>query len=133
MAAWFSLISFLLLNCYYMMLYIGIHLLLSPSSFLPGGAKILRPVSGRRHSGQKHPGGAKPPPDRPYHQENTNFNAKDQEDLISIGTIGLIKAINTFNSERAPASHLRGPLCIENAILSQWISECTGGKICAVF
>lgn len=28
---------------------------------------------------------------------------KDQDDLISIGTIGLIKAVSTFKSEKGPA------------------------------
>ncbi len=32
------------------------------------------------------------------------------EDLISIGTIGLIKAINTFNGEKYQAGHLRLPV-----------------------
>lgn len=35
--------------------------------------------------------------------ENTGINI---EDLISIGTIGLIKAVNTFNPEKNKASHL---------------------------
>lgn len=32
------------------------------------------------------------------------------EDLISIGTIGLIKAINTFNPEKDQACHVRVPV-----------------------
>ncbi|WP_238456694.1 sigma factor [Desulforamulus aeronauticus] len=32
-----------------------------------------------------------------------DFTGEDVDDLISIGTIGLIKAINTFKSDKAPA------------------------------
>ena len=36
---------------------------------------------------------------------------KDQEDLISIGTIGLIKAVSTFNAKKGyPVCHLRLPV-----------------------
>ena len=41
----------------------------------------------------------------------------DQEDLISIGTIGLIKAINTFNSEKNIKLATYASRCIENEIL----------------
>lgn len=41
------------------------------------------------------------------------------EDLISIGTIGLIKAINTFNPEKNIKLATYASRCIENAILSQ--------------
>ena len=40
------------------------------------------------------------------------------EDLISIGTIGLIKAINTFNPEKNIKLATYASRCIENAILS---------------
>ncbi len=43
----------------------------------------------------------------------------DQEDLISIGTIGLIKAINTFNAEKGARLATYAARCVENAILSQ--------------
>jgi RNA polymerase sporulation-specific sigma factor len=46
-------------------------------------------------------------------------NAKDQEDLISIGTIGLIKAINTFDSKKGTRFATYAARCIENAILSK--------------
>lgn len=46
--------------------------------------------------------------------ENTNVNV---EDLISIGTIGLIKAINTFNPERNIKLATYASRCIENEIL----------------
>lgn len=41
------------------------------------------------------------------------------EDLISIGTIGLIKGINTFNPEKKIKLATYASRCIENAILSQ--------------
>lgn len=42
----------------------------------------------------------------------------DQDDLISIGTIGLIKAINTYNPEKNIKLATYASRCIENAILS---------------
>ena len=42
----------------------------------------------------------------------------DQEDLISIGTIGLIKAVDTFDSTRKARFSTYASRCIENAILS---------------
>ena len=41
-----------------------------------------------------------------------------QEDLLSIGTIGLIKAINTFRADRGIRLATYASRCIENAILS---------------
>ena len=46
-------------------------------------------------------------------------NFKDQDDLISIGTIGLIKAVSTFNAEKGTRFATYASRCIENAILSQ--------------
>ena len=46
--------------------------------------------------------------------ENTGVNL---EDLISIGTIGLIKAINTFNSSKKIKLATYASRCIENEIL----------------
>ena len=43
----------------------------------------------------------------------------DQDDLISIGTIGLIKAVNTFDSTRRARFSTYASRCIENAILSK--------------
>ena len=40
------------------------------------------------------------------------------EDLISIGTIGLIKGINTFNREKNPKLATYIARCIENSILT---------------
>lgn len=42
---------------------------------------------------------------------------EDFDDLISIGTIGLIKAVNTFNSERSLRLATYASRCIENEIL----------------
>lgn len=42
----------------------------------------------------------------------------DQEDLISIGTIGLIKGISTFRSDKGVRLATYCARCIENAILS---------------
>lgn len=43
----------------------------------------------------------------------------DQEDLISIGTIGLIKAVSTFKPDKSIRLSTYAARCIENAILSQ--------------
>lgn len=43
--------------------------------------------------------------------------AKDQDDLISIGTIGLIKAVSTFNGEKGTRLATYAARCIENEIL----------------
>ena len=43
---------------------------------------------------------------------------RDQEDLISIGTIGLIKAVSSFNSSKGTKFATYANRCIENAILS---------------
>ena len=45
--------------------------------------------------------------------------ADDQEDLISIGTIGLIKAVNTFRADKGIRLATYASRCIENEILSQ--------------
>lgn len=44
-------------------------------------------------------------------------NSLEQDDLISIGTIGLIKAISTFNYEKGTRFATYGAKCIENEIL----------------
>ena len=43
----------------------------------------------------------------------------DPDDLISIGTIGLIKAIDTFHADKGARLSSYASRCIENAILSQ--------------
>lgn len=46
-----------------------------------------------------------------------NSSSTDNDDLISIGTIGLIKAISTFNSEKGTKLATYAARCIENEIL----------------
>lgn len=45
-------------------------------------------------------------------------NARDQEDLLSIGTIGLIKAVSTFDYSKGTRFATYASRCIENAIVS---------------
>ena len=42
----------------------------------------------------------------------------DQEDLISIGTIGLIKGITTFDASKGARLGTYAARCVENAILT---------------
>jgi len=56
--------------------------------------------------------------------ENTGVNI---EDLISIGTIGLIKAINTFNSSKKIKLATYASRCIENEIL-MYLRKLSGQK-----
>lgn len=44
-------------------------------------------------------------------------NQNDQEDLISIGTIGLIKAVDSFNADKGIKLSSYASRCIENEIL----------------
>ncbi len=44
---------------------------------------------------------------------------EDQDDLISIGTIGLIKAISSFDLSKGAKLATFAARCVENAILSQ--------------
>lgn len=46
-----------------------------------------------------------------------NNSTEDQDDLISIGTIGLIKAIETYNVEKGARLATYASKCIENEIL----------------
>ena len=45
--------------------------------------------------------------------------AGEQDDIISIGTIGLIKGVNSFNPEKNVQLATYISRCVENAILSQ--------------
>ena len=50
----------------------------------------------------------------------------DQEDLISIGTIGLIKGITTFDPSKGARLATYAARCVENATLSQmsfWLQK----------
>lgn len=48
------------------------------------------------------------------------YNASsEQEDLISIGTVGLIKGVSTFDYKKGARFATYASRCIENAILSQ--------------
>ena len=44
--------------------------------------------------------------------------AKNAEDLVSIGTIGLVKAVDTFDPENGARFATYAAKCIQNAILS---------------
>ncbi len=44
---------------------------------------------------------------------------RDQEDLISIGTIGLIKGVSSYKPDKGVRLATYAARCIENAILSQ--------------
>ncbi len=46
--------------------------------------------------------------------QNTDY---DMEDLLSVGTIGLIKAVNTFHADRGSRLATYAAKCIENEIL----------------
>ena len=50
---------------------------------------------------------------RKYYSTSTN-----QEDLVSIGTIGLIKAVDTYNTDNGTRFATYASKCIQNAILS---------------
>jgi len=52
-----------------------------------------------------------------YIAKKYNATNNDADDLISIGTIGLIKAINTFNPEKGIRLATYASRCIENEIL----------------
>ena len=49
--------------------------------------------------------------------------ADNQEDLISIGTIGLIKAVNTFRADRGIKLATYASRCIENEILMHFRAQ----------
>ena len=50
---------------------------------------------------------------RKYYSQSPN-----QDDLVSIGTLGLIKAVDTFNVENGARFATYAAKCIQNAILS---------------
>ncbi len=57
-------------------------------------------------------------------------NSEDQEDLISIGTIGLIKGINSYNDGKQTRLSTYCARCIENEVLMYFRSQKkTGGEV----
>ncbi len=46
---------------------------------------------------------------------------EDLDDLISIGTIGLIKAIKTFNPSKGTRLATYAARCIDNAMITRWL------------
>ena len=50
-------------------------------------------------------------------------NSKDQDDLVSIGTIGLIKAVSTFDKSKGTHLATYASRCIENEILMYFRSQ----------
>ena len=52
----------------------------------------------------------------------------DQEDLISIGTIGLIKGISSFDPSKGARLATYAARCIENTILSQRLRSALPGS-----
>ena len=50
-------------------------------------------------------------------------NVNDQDDLISIGTIGLIKAVNTFDGAKGIKLATYASKCIENEVLMYFRSQ----------
>ena len=52
----------------------------------------------------------------------------DQEDLVSIGTIGLVKAVDTFDSTRRARFSTYASRCIENEIRMQFRRERKSGQ-----
>ncbi len=50
-------------------------------------------------------------------------NGRDSDDIISIGTIGLIKAVNTFSQRKGASLGTYAAKCIENEILMSLRSE----------
>ena len=56
-----------------------------------------------------------------------NFD-RDKDDLISVGTIGLIKAINTYNMEKGHRLVTYASRCIENELLMMLRQERKSAK-----
>ena len=53
----------------------------------------------------------------------------DQEDLISIGTIGLMKAVDTFDTTRKARFATYASRCIENELRMHFRRECRNGVV----
>jgi len=50
-------------------------------------------------------------------------NCEDQDDLISIGTLGLIKAVDTFDAEKGARFATYASKCLQNEILMHFRSQ----------
>ena len=50
-------------------------------------------------------------------------NYHDNDELISVGSIGLVKAINTYSPEKGTQFATYAAKCIENEILMTWRAE----------
>ena len=59
----------------------------------------------------------------PISSKNYYTQSADQEDLISIGTIGLIKGISSFDPEKGARLATYAARCIENEILMYFRSQ----------
>ncbi|MEG0750396.1 MAG: sigma-70 family RNA polymerase sigma factor [Oscillospiraceae bacterium] len=57
------------------------------------------------------------------HVTKKYLQSGEQDDLVSIGTIGLIKAVETFNPEKGTRFATYAARCIENEVLMQFRSE----------
>ena len=55
-------------------------------------------------------------------------NSADQEDLISIGTIGLIKGVTTFDASKGARLATYAARCVENEILMHFRSQKKSGQ-----
>lgn len=53
----------------------------------------------------------------PHIAKKYNISGQDYDDIISVGAIGLIKAVNTFNAEKGNRLVTYACKCIENEIL----------------
>ena len=51
------------------------------------------------------------------------YSNSDPDDLISIGTIGLVKGVSTFKSDKGIRLATYASRCIENAILTLWLTR----------
>ena len=60
-------------------------------------------------------------------------NGDEFDDLISIGTIGLIKAINTYNPEKSARLATYASRCIENEILMHFRSRKRARTECSIY
>jgi RNA polymerase sporulation-specific sigma factor len=56
---------------------------------------------------------------RVYHTKKFDASGIDQDDLISIGTVGLIKAVDTYQPTKGTKFATYAARCIQNEILMQ--------------